>query len=422
MNSGTSRWLGPYGVARAAIIVGVVAPAYINAKIPRIPMLLNGSLLLALVLAGCALSLVFATRPAGLRVRVAASALAFSYAWFLVALANVGASGLREMVAYAVAVTLVPLTAFLSVLIICSSTRGRLCILEGFCIGGTLAGVLGLVESIVHRNPLREFGTAMGTTFQNSISRFGVSRAEGAFSHPILLGAFLGLAMLATLELIRIRRVGLYLGLTIMAIQFIGMLATVSRGPIVAVLCVLALWGIFAASMSLRRRLLLSVPVALILAIGLSQAQVTNLGSLLQSSPGHPFGGAVNYRLTLYDAAVATLPSATAFGSPAGLSVTLAGETKSLDAEPVNLLVTRGVVGLAVFTGAIVCVIARGFTKGGRRRGSTAFTALGGLFLLLAGTSVAFFDSFYVYVFVFLGLLWAEACEHAGASGPNTSA
>lgn len=420
MSPARSHGLAPYRVASAALIVGVLAPAYVYVKIPRIPVLLNGSFLMALVLAACALSLVLATRPAGLRVRVPASALAFAYAWFLVALANLGPSGLRETVAYAVAVTFVPLTTFLAVLVICSTVRGRLCILDGLCIGGAVAGLLGFVESLAHRNPLREFGIGAGLTFENSMSRFGFSRAEGAFSHPILLGAFLGIAMLATLELIRVRRVGLYLGLTIMVAQFIGMLATVSRGPMLSILSVLAFWGIFATSMSLRRRVFLAVPVALILAIGLSQANVTDIGAFIGSSQERPLG-VVQPRLRLYDIAIAALPSATAFGIPYGQAVTLAGEARSLDAEPVHLLVTRGLAGLAVFTAAVLWVIGRSFTKGGRARGTTAFTALGGLFLMLAGVSVAFFDSFYVYVFVFLGLLWAHAPAHPGKRGPDAN-
>ena len=404
----SSRFFNAYSISRAALVVGVLGASYIYAKVPRVPVILNGPFFLACVLAACALACILATRPAGSNVRLPAGAMVFAGAWLLIALAREPTTTPRAMFAYAVAVTFVPLTAFLSVVVIGSSARGRICVLEGLSIGGILTAVLGIVEAVIQRSPIHQFGVSRGITFQYLPTRFGLHRAEAAFSHPIMLAGFLALSMLATLELMRTGRTRFSVGVPILVVQFVGVLSTVSRGPLLAVLCVLALWAAFASNINVRRRLAMAVPVALVLAIGLSQANVNDVGSFVQSSPGNP-NGAVTYRASLYRAAIAALPNATAFGVAPTKDVGLGATFPSLDSEPVNLLVSTGVAGLVVFTGAIAWAIGQCLTRVGRKRRTVLFTTLGGLLLLLLGASAAFFGLFNVYVFVFLGLMWAQA-------------
>src|SRR5665647_3707958 len=106
-------------------------------------------------------------------------------------------------------VALTGLATMAGVVQVAQTARGRRAVLFGLAVGSVVAALYGVFTVIAGQNPVLELGVRQGaqTDFIVSTARFGFARAVGAFSHPIMLGTFLGLGGLAALELARLKAI-----------------------------------------------------------------------------------------------------------------------------------------------------------------------------------------------------------------------
>jgi hypothetical protein len=210
---------------------------------------------------------------------------------------------------------------------------------------------------------------------------------------------------LATLELWRVGRLTRHWALALFAVQFIGVLLTVSRGPIFAAILTVGVWVLAAQRVKATQRLrifaITLIGVALVLvavpggALDLIRPSQTNLGVDTQ------------YRIDLSRSVLEQAGSATLLGTPERSASDLLTNFQSLDSEPAYLLVTHGLIGAAAFALLLLGPLFVVSHAASTPRPSRLFAYLTILLVAFTSLTVAFFGALTTYVWVALALAWS---------------
>lgn len=191
--------------------------------------------------------------------------------------------------------------------------------------------------------------------------RFGEVRAEGSFGHAIPFGLFLSLATILALSLaVRVRSsLGQLILVAAAIVTAIGLIFTLSRGPIAVLLFSLAAWTIFGGRSIGWAKALRAITVGAFVLL------VSPAGSLLADLQSSASGSgeaatSARFRLDLFELVSdprqfslvgrAVDPSAT--GVSAAVSRRVGFE--SLDNEFVRVYVIHGLLGLAALIGVVI--------------------------------------------------------------------
>lgn len=385
----------PYQVMVALLVAGVFAASYLELVPP-----LSGPVLLSVLALVCGLGVSFRTR--------------FDFVGRPLVLVALGLAGLWMLGAVLVGrttegVALTGLATMAGVVQVAQTARGRRAVLFGLAVGSVVAALYGVFTVIAGQNPVLELGVRQGaqTDFIVSTARFGFARAVGAFSHPIMLGTFLGLGGLAALELARLKAIKDRTAVLFVVVAFSGQLATISRGPIVATLGSIAIWIVFGRRMSLRWRVCATAGVAALVVGALWLGGLKgDVGSLFGTSAGDALAGSTQYRIELAKALVQRLPHAPLLGFPNPDTATFLPGFRSLDNEIAYLGLTRGLLGLAVFGALLVVPIYASAVRRGPLVLSRLYVVLSMSYLMVVGGTVAYFGLLVFFLFVVLALCW----------------
>lgn len=390
---------------------------YIAGQVTGIPFRLSFPGVLALVCLAAGLASVARRRNSFSFSWSALAATALAFAWLVSGALN-SPAGVAAMVKHALAGSLPAAGALAGIALLCTTRRGQSAALWGLFGAGMAASASAFAEALLGRNLLLELGMRIGEVGQLAFRpvRFGFTRVSGAFDHPIMLGTFLGLAILVTLELVRQKRLPLAIGIAAIAVQFAAQLLTVSRGPVLATVGVVCLWVLLALPLSRSVRIALAfLMFAAIVGIALN-ARIADL--VRPSATG--LGASTQYRLDLTHALLSRLGAASLLGSDSSSEGGLLNDFQSLDSEPAYLLSSQGIVGLALFLALLVGPLARGGAAGLSRR----YVWLVALYILVVGATVAFFGLLVPYLFAVLALSWSGPepyePERQSASQPLT--
>lgn len=404
--------LRPQIGASIALVSGVFAADYLVWSGSTSPSGLETGLVLPVVLllaTGAGSLLAYGMQP---EVRLHASIAALlGVAWFLAPL-GLQAGGLRYLVASSGLQTI----ALLGSLAVSSSLPGRIALLRAWVIAGATAAVAAVVEFALVRNPILEYAVSAGSESARQWlevpERFGFRRAALGFGHPLLLGAFLGMAMLATLELSRRGRLSERWAAALVLLELGGIATTVSRGPVAAALASLLLWAALARRMKTWRRVVLVGLAAATVAIAFwGIALSTDMVSLVRPSESE-LGQTSQHRFSLAQAFVSELRDASVFGTEDVRSDKVVREfSGTLDNEGLYLIVSRGISGLLTLTALALAPAALALRRLRSNRDAMVFPLVAGAYLLLTGVNVAFFGQLLPFVFVFSGLLWTTVGE-----------
>lgn len=402
----------PHQLAVGLLVAGVFAAAYLKPVPP-----FSGPVLISVLIFVCGLGVSLRTRFDFVDWPLALTAMGLACLWML-------GSVLVGRVTEGVALT--GLATMAGVMQLGQTARGRRGALFGLAVGSVIAALYGLFTVITGQNPIVAFAVSRGTDLSvlEAGPRFGFGRAVGAFSHPIMLGTFLGLGCLAALELARLKAIKDRTAALIVVIAFSGQIATISRGPVVATLGCVALWVVFGRPMSRRWRVIVTIGIAALVvgALWLGGLQ-GDVGSLFGTSAGDPLAGSTRYRIELAKALAQRLPHTPLLGFPNPDTAVFLPGFRSLDNEIAYLGLTRGLLGLAVW-GALLAVP---LFVCARRRGplvlSRQYVVLSIVFVALVGAAVAYFGLLMFYLFVVLALCWVAVAapspeESAAAEDP----
>lgn len=284
----------------------------------------------------------------------------------------------------------------------------------GFCLIAVTAGLGALVESLTGWNAFLALAEQVGvTTPWESAERFGFTRAALAFGTPIHLAIVLGLAIASILYLAQARQLRPWSAFCLLCLAVLAQVATGSRGPLLATVVMLALWLLCTGKLPHRLGALVAVlsTVAGAVALGTVLATYGWLPALPGQTPAEMVVN-VGYRWELLDRMWQNRNEIDVAVYQTAGAADFVSQFKSLDAEPVFLAATRGILGLAVltalFVGPLLAVLMRKAMTDSRVRGAgSTYVVVTTVFLLLSGTSVAFFDLVLPYVFGVVGLMWA---------------
>jgi len=391
-------------VALVLSATSVFGADYFSVRVAGLPFSLGfpEALGILCLLAGVAATLRRSTRVSFPSATLAALGLAA--AW-LVAAALSSPASVGSMLRYALAAGIPGAGALAGAAMLSATRRGQIAILSGLFAAGLLASISAFVEAILGRNLVVELGLRMGDQplALSGLARLGIQRVSGAFDHPILLGVFIGLTIMVTMELMRQGKLSVRTGLVLLLLQFSAQVLTVSRAPILATLMMASMWMLARLGASRGVRAALFVVVALSLASMTLLVPAEGYGSGWQAS-GH-LDANTAYRIGLTRALAARIASAPLLGStqPTKASNLLPGFV-SLDNEPAYLLASGGLFGLLILTVLLLEPLVHGGTKGL----SSMYVRSSVLLLLLVGTTVAFFGLLVPYMFVVLGLTWGR--------------
>ncbi len=406
----------PGPIVVLAMAGGVFAAYYITVDVPGLPFAANGPLLIACLLAFAAVGVGLADGwdvGAGRFVVVAA---VVGIALFLVPLGVRDQTAAPTTLAYLFGSYGVDVAVLLAALCLCAAARGRLAVLRGFAVAGPLAAVSALVELVLGRNPILEFAVqrGQGLTWTLVPERFGLHRSAVGFGHPIELGMFLGLAAIATLELSRRKRLSASWANAIVAIDGLGLLATISRGPLLATVIVLLVWTAVVRHMAgWRRFVLLSLVVV---CLGLTVWEIGFGGdvvALIQPSDTE-LGATTQHRVSLASAFLSELHTGRLFGTADPQdSAVVAQFGGTIDNEGLYLMIWWGLSGLVAMTLLLGLPAVLTFVSRPRAGPHHVLPVMMSAFFLLAGASVAFFGQLQPYIFIMAAVLWTTLAEPA---------
>jgi hypothetical protein len=223
--------------------------------------------------------------------------------------------------------------------------------------------VIGLREGAGHGNPF--FGVVRGGfesgQWLRSQVRFGQVRAESSFGHAIAFSMFLAIALLLVLGLLWQARPAARVALAVAApILFLALLATVSRGGLLALAVAAAVWAL-----TLRGGRRGLVVVAAVFAAGALLTPAGDQLARLQHSvtDSTEAGDAVRYRLEI--AQIVTEPGTFSLlgqKAPPGLGVVAGAKEllglRTIDSQYALVYVTTGAVVLAAVVGIALALVA----------------------------------------------------------------
>lgn len=408
-----------FAVALVLSATSVFGADYFSARVAGLPFSLGFPEALGIV---CLLAGVAATLRRHTPVKLSSATLAslgLAAMWLVVAALS-SPGGVSSMLKYALAAGIPGAGALAGAALLCTSRRGQIAVLSGLFAAGVLASVSAFVEAILGRNLVVELGLRMGDQppVLSGLARLGIGRVSGAFDHPILLGVFIGLAIMVTMELMRQGKLSVRTGLVVLLVQFAAQVLTVSRAPILATLMMVSMWMIS------RLRATWGVRAVVFVVVALSLASMTLLVPVEGYSAGWLGSGHLDanatYRVALTEALVSRLASPPLRGStqPTKSSNLLPGFV-SLDNEPAYLLASGGLFGLLILTVLLLEPLVHGGTEGL----SSIYVRSSVLLLLLVGATVAFFGLLVPYIFVVLGLTWGRLApleEEALSCSPDS--
>jgi len=396
-----------YAVATGALVVCAFAPDYLRARLPFTVLPLNGSLVLAAVLLVAGVVVVL-RRPRPALGWWAIVPIAVALAWLLGPLA-VARGGVELRIHYAFNLSVVEVCVLVGAVLISSTAPGRLSLLRGFSWAGALAGAAAMFETLAGKNVFLSVGMKLDpglTSIWYVVPRrLGLWRASVAFGHPIELGVFLGLGVIATLELARRRVIGRRTAIALIVLMAGGMAVTISRGPVVALLVVVLCWALVARRMVWLRRATLAVVVlaTAVFTLGTVATQ-TDVVGLFAPGPSEP-GITSEHRYALTSAFFAELQRAPVFGYVDPDKTSVAQAFGTVDHEGLYILLGRGLFGLAVFSLLFAIPFVAALLRRGRMESRLVSLAIP-IYVVLCGMSVAFFGLLVPFVMVAAGLAW----------------
>lgn len=419
----------PYPALVVSLCLGVVAPEYIALSIGILPGLnVTPTLLVAVAIALCGLRIAF-LGGSGLRPTWALGALlSFCAVWYLGAVftTTVGhdVRGWNALLQ-----SPVPSLALVGGFLASGTPGGRRSFILGLSASATLAAALAIVEAATGQNVFIRLAQGLGFVHRiagsgiiplpsGNLGRYGLARAEGAFSHPLMLGAFLVLGLLATLawrshQAHANRVISFAVG-----IQLLGLMATVSRGPIAIGLLFVVLW------IALERRNRASSRVAVPLIAGtLSLAALADAGiggealgffGFSAQSSG-PLTESTRYRVDLVDLMLRGWEHANAFGYADYTASPVFRGLSSLDNQLAFLLATRGLVGVLAWLALVVTPVAVAVGRQLEGLPGRRFVIVVPLAVLMLGMDIGFVGVFAVYLYGALGLCWGSLASSSPA-------
>jgi hypothetical protein len=404
----------PRAMVVVALCGGIVAADYLTPPGWPFSIALNGVRVLAVLLVCCGLgALITSGMDSSVR-PYAASAALLTLAWFMVPL-GIDRSGHPDGVLSFLGLrSSVELAAMLGVLAVCGTVKGRLAVLRGLAAAGGLAAIAAVVEMALGSNPLLDLASdkSLIELWLAVPDRFGLHRAAVGFGHPILLGVFFGIAMLATLELARRGGISESWAVTLVAADVLGLVTTLSRGPLLAIIPCLCLWAIGARKMQKWRQVVLLAIVAV--SIGLTVWSVAFGGRaeelLIPSST--EMGRTSEHRISLASAFFTEVRKGSLFGVYDVNDTAVAkrfGHT--LDNEGLYAYESRGLSGLLLITVILLAPAVVMLLRPSIPRQQRLFPVLLGLFLLIAGVNVAYFGQLMPYLAAVAAVAWTALSE-----------
>jgi len=308
----------------------------------------------------------------------------------------------------------VEVTAMLSVLAVCGTVKGRVAALRGLAAAGGVAAIAAIGELGLGRNPLLDLASD-GSRVQiwlDVTERFGLHRAALGFGHPLLLGVFLGIAMLATLELARRGALAEGWAVALVALQGLGLLATLSRGPLLAAVACLCLWAIGARKMQKWRQAVLIVIVAASIGMAVWSVGFGGNAEEFVRPSATEMGRTSQHRVSLVSAFFSEVRTGAMFGVFDVADTVVAkrfGQT--LDNAGLYEYKLRGLSGLMLMTALLLGPAVVMLFRPSVPRQQRLFPVLLGLFLLMAGANVAFFGQLLPYLMAAAAVAWAALGE-----------
>jgi O-antigen ligase len=296
--------------------------------------------------------------------------------------------------------------------LIAGSPRGRTVLLGALVGGGVVASCFAFFETVIQVNPILQLGLRMGSPvaqqWTSVARRLGLARAAAGFSHPILLGTFLGLSMLATVEMARRGRLKEGRAVWLVGVQLLAQLSTLSRGPMVATVSALALWTVGARPMKVwRRAVVLVVLVTCIVVAVVAIVLQEQVESLVTPSGQTEIGATSQHRVDLIKALGPAIRQTSPFGYTDPQGSKQSQTFVSLDNEALYLIVTRGVVGLAAFAVLLFGPSAIAVTRLRQTFADKIFPLVTLVYVAIVSLTVAFFALIVPFLLVTLVLMWA---------------
>lgn len=405
----------PYPALIISLCLGVFAPAYLALPVGGLPGLVTPTLLVAAAIALCGLRIA-ALGGLGLRQLWALGAvLAFCAVWYLGAVFSTTSShdirGLEALFQ-----SPLPPLALVGGFLASSTPQGRRSILLGLSGSSTIAAALAIIEFATRQNVFLRLARGLGIVNRAGLDslpggnalRYGLPRAEGAFTSPLMLGAFLVIGLLATLAFRSHQARPTYFISIAIGIQLLGLVCTMSRGPIIVGLLFVLLW------LALEEGHRASSRVALPLIVGtLSLAALANagiggaaLGFLGFGAPVGPLAQTMRWRVDLLGTLLRGWQDGNAFGYLDFTASPLFRGFSSLENQLAFLLATRGLVGVLAWLCLVVVPVAVAVRRQLERLPGRRFVILAPPAILMLGMGVGFFDLFTVYLYATLGLCW----------------
>jgi hypothetical protein len=405
----------PYLVAIVALVAVAFTPDYIAVPFAGTALPVNGRLIGSLLLLFTGVLVTPSHRDLKVR-RAVWVVFILAVIWVLATYAAVDGRTIQRLAATFVLAG-PDVAALMGVMLLASAPGGRRLLLLTFCIAGGLVAVQALIEFAVQRNFLLEWGLAFGPAAEQWTSigtRFGLTRSAAAFGHPIELGVFFSLGILAAFEALRSRLLPAWSALTLATLMFLGQLATVSRGPIFATLAVIVLWALSARPMRLAFRMAVMVIILSLAFAAVTQVDVQGgLSGFVQTGDKgtDSMGGTAQHRVQLTTEFFKELRSPPLFGT-AAVGDTSAGRTFiTVDHEPLFLLLTKGLLGLVTYALLVVTPLIADVRRLGKGIMREPYAPLVAIDLALCGASVAFFGLLQVFVWVSIAIMWSTVAR-----------
>lgn len=402
----------PYRMATLWMFVGCFTPTYLSVAVPMVGVTVPPQWPVGIGLLACGLS-VLPRSTAEKRLTAIAVMLALVWLW-IGAMGWTGSAATRLLVG--LNSSMVVVLALVAYGMILRTEEGKRTVLSTMSWTGVVVGLGAIVEGVLHWNPFLAAGIQAGTAekWTTVPIRSGFVRVSWAFSHPIMLGLFLGLAAVCLIEhsgrqAWPARRVAVAL-LPIL----VGQMLTLSRGPI------LFTWlacGLLLLQQKRKARMGGAVwgAAAAVALVGLLLGSEVRSGLTdLLGSGGGEASQSIAIRMRLLQDFFGRVDQLGVFGTVLTERSNVLWEWASLDNEFINLLVTRGFAGLLWFLLLGMGAVGLRVT-GVRKAGAPALAFVSSATLLVIGTAstVAFFGAVQPYVIAVMLLTWQLALEAA---------
>lgn len=401
----------PYQVASLALAIGALLPGYVVFTPAWLPVDMNGPLVVSVILFFVAV--VLWARGQRIPRALVVPVTIFSTIW-LAGPFITASGGPVARVAYVIGFSGSGVLGALGMMVIASDQRGRSAAIRGIAGAGVIAAAYAVYEVLRGDNPILRTAALYNSTAAQYLDvplRFGLRRASGTLSHPIMLSILLGIASVCVFSLWRQGRLRAPVALGALAFMGVVDIATLSRLPVVLLSAVLAGWVLMSSEPTLQR---IRVPVLAMLAgvLVVTSLVVPNaLGLLLDTGGTTEAGDSVTYRLQLTETLVREFKSAPLFGESAN-QVFLA-DFGSLDSQIAALLRSRGWFGLAGYVILLLAPLIR--RPRPREHGGLAFALV--IFIGIVGLGAAIFGPVQLYVICALVLAGGLTAPNGGRLG-----